>query len=146
MTTVTPEPTDQPIPTQVLDGAVAEYPRDRLYVMTAVFLAVVTLVEIATYVWPDLPVWSWGGETNAGIITALMVLMAVKFFTVAYIFMHLKFDKPLLSGVFYAGLGLAALVYLMVMFVFRLFWDGQHDSGPQGVPFPTSGPQGPPAG
>jgi cytochrome c oxidase subunit 4 len=114
--------------------------------MTAVFLAVVTLVEIATYVWPDLPLWSWGGETNAGIITALMVLMAVKFFTVAYIFMHLKFDKPLLSRVFYSGLSLAVIVYLMVMFVFRLFFAGEHESGPQGVPFPTAGPQGPPAG
>jgi len=146
MTTVTPEPTDQPIPTQVLDGAVEAYPRDRLYVMTAVFLAVVTVVEIATYVWPDLPVWSWGGDTNAGIITVLLLLMAVKFFTVAYIFMHLRFDKPLLSRVFYMGLVLAVGVYLMVLFAFRLFWEGGHESGPQGVPFPSAGPQGPPAG
>ncbi|WP_334144213.1 cytochrome C oxidase subunit IV family protein [Rhabdothermincola sp.] len=124
MAAVTPEPTDQPIPTQVLDGAVAEYPRDRLYVMTAVFLAVVTAVEIATYVWPELPVWSWGHESNVGIITALMVLMAIKFFTVAWVFMHLKFDKPLLNRLFIAGLILAISVYLAVMAMFRMFWAG----------------------
>lgn len=124
MAAVTPEPTDQPIPTQVLDGAVAEYPRDRLYVMTAVFLAIVTAVEIATYVWPDLPVWSWGQESNVGIITALMVLMAIKFFTVAWVFMHLKFDKPLLNRLFAAGLILAIAVYLAVMAAFRMFWAG----------------------
>ena len=45
MATVTPEPTDQPIPTDTLDGAVAEYPRDKLYVITAVFLAVITAIE-----------------------------------------------------------------------------------------------------
>jgi cytochrome c oxidase subunit 4 len=124
MAAVTPEPTDQPIPTQVLDGAVAEYPRDRLYVMTAVFLAIVTAVEIATYVWPDLPVWSWGHESNVGIIAALMVLMAIKFFTVAWVFMHLKFDKPLLNRLFAAGLILAISVYLAVMAMFRMFWAG----------------------
>lgn len=124
MAAVTPEPTDQPIPTQVLDGAVAEYPRDRLYVMTAVFLAIVTAVEIATYVWPELPIWSWGQESNVGIITALMVLMAIKFFTVAWVFMHLKFDKPLLNRLFAAGLVLAIAVYLAVMAAFRMFWAG----------------------
>lgn len=124
MAAVTPEPTDQPIPTQALDGAVAAYPRDRLYVMTAVFLAIVTAVEIATYVWPELPVWSWGHESNVGIIAALMVLMAIKFFTVAWVFMHLKFDKPLLNRLFAAGLILAISVYLAVMAAFRMFWAG----------------------
>jgi cytochrome c oxidase subunit 4 len=129
MAAVTPEPTDQPIPTQALDGAVAAYPRDRLYVMTAVFLAIVTAVEIATYVWPELPVWSWGHESNVGIITALMVLMAIKFFTVAWVFMHLKFDKPLLNRLFAAGLILAISVYLAVMAMFRMFWAGDEMVG-----------------
>jgi cytochrome c oxidase subunit 4 len=124
MTTVTPEPTDQPIDTHVLDGAVEEYPRDKLYIITAVFLAIVTVVEIVVSEVPDFFLWSWGGESNVGVITLLMVLMAVKFFTVAYVFMHLKFDKPLLTRVFYAGLILAVAVYLAVMFMFRAFSDG----------------------
>ncbi|MEJ5255081.1 MAG: cytochrome C oxidase subunit IV family protein [Acidimicrobiales bacterium] len=129
MATVTPEPTDRPISTQVLDGAVEEYPRDKLYVATAVFLAVVTAVEIATYVWPDFVAWSWGGGSNAGIIITLLVLMAVKFFTVAWVFMHLKFDKPLLNRVFLSGLVLAVGVYLAVMAAFRMFWAGDEMIG-----------------
>jgi hypothetical protein len=51
----------------------------------------------------------------------LMILMAVKFFTILYIFMHLKFDKPILTRIFYSGLVLAMLVYLAMLTTFR-FW------------------------
>ena len=67
----------------------------------ALFLAVLTGIEIATYAAPGFPAWSWGDK--AGLITVLLILMAVKFWTVAYFFMHLRFDKPLLTRVFYAG-------------------------------------------
>lgn len=140
MTTVTPEPTDEPIPTQVLDGAVEEYPRDKLYVITAVFLAVITAIEIFVSEVPDFPLWSWGGDSNIGVISLLMVLMAVKFFSVAYVFMHLKWDKPLLGRVFYSGLVLAVLVYVAVMFMFRIFSAGDHDSQPQNIPFAPGEP------
>jgi hypothetical protein len=122
MTTVTPEPTDQPIPTSALDGAVEEYSRDKVYVLTAIFLAIVTLVEVATYFWEDFVLWSWGGDSNAGLVIVLMVLMAIKFFVVAWVFMHLKFDKPILNRVFFAGLLLAVAVYLATMAMFRIFW------------------------
>jgi hypothetical protein len=115
------EPTDQPTPVNELDGAVKEYPRERLYVITAVVLAAITGVEILTYTHEDLVLWSWGGDSNAGVITTLMFLMAVKFFIVAYIFMHLRFDKKILTWAFYTGLALAVAVYLAVMFMFRLF-------------------------
>jgi hypothetical protein len=55
-----------------------------------------------------------------------MIMMAVKFFTVLYIFMHLKFDKPLLTWVFYSGLVLAALVYLAMLSAFRIWWPESH--------------------
>ena len=42
----------------------------------------------------------------------LLLLMAVKFCTVAYFFMHLRFDKPILTRLFYSGLVLAIGVYL----------------------------------
>jgi cytochrome c oxidase subunit 4 len=47
--------------------------------------------------------------------------MAVKFFTILYIFMHLKFDKPILTRIFYTGLVLAMLVYIAMLTTFR-FW------------------------
>jgi cytochrome c oxidase subunit 4 len=115
------EPTDQPVPTQALDGAVEEYPRDKLYVQVAIILAAITAVEVATYAAPDFPFWSWGGDSNAGLISILLILMAVKFGMVAWFFMHLKWDKPILWRVFLSGLLLALAVYVAVMFMFRLF-------------------------
>jgi len=109
------------VPVKVLDGAVKDYSRDKVYVYTAIFLAAVTLVEVATYAFPDFPVWS--GDL---VIVALMFMMAVKFFTIAYVFMHLKFDKPILTRIFYTGLVLACFVYLVMMFTFRIFWSGKH--------------------
>lgn len=109
------------VPTSALDGAVKDYSRDKVYVLTAIFLAVITLVEVATYAFPDFPAWS--GDL---VVAVLMILMAVKFFTICYIFMHLKFDKPILTRIFYAGLILAVGVYLAMMCTFRIFWPGKH--------------------
>jgi hypothetical protein len=110
-----------PVPTAVLDGAVREYSRDKVYVLTALALAAITAVEVATYAWPDFPVWD--GDL---LVPVLLILMAVKFFVVAYIFMHLRFDKPLLTWVFYTGLVTAVLVYVAVLTVFRIWWPGSH--------------------
>ena len=116
--------TAEPVPTTVLDGAVEDYPRERQYVIVALALGALTLVEIATYAAPGFPVWSWGDK--AGLITVLLLLMAVKFWTVAYYFMHLKFDKPILTRIFYSGLVLAVLVYVAVLTMFLTWWPGRH--------------------
>jgi cytochrome c oxidase subunit 4 len=116
--------TAAPVPQSVLDGATEEYPRERQYVITAIILAGITFVEVMTYYVPDLPVWHWSDTNDFGIITVLLILMAVKFFIVAYIFMHLKFDKPLLTRVFYGGLLLAVGVYVAVLTMFNLWWAG----------------------
>jgi cytochrome c oxidase subunit 4 len=55
-----------------------------------------------------------------------MLLMAVKFWTVAYFFMHLKFDKPILTRVFYAGVILAFAVYVAVLTMFKVWYPGRH--------------------
>jgi cytochrome c oxidase subunit 4 len=117
----TVEPTDRPVPTSVLDGAVEEYPRDKLYVQVAVILAAITAVEVATYAAPEFPLWHWGGDSNVGLISFLMILMVVKFAMVAWFFMHLKWDKPILWRVFLSGILLAFAVYIAVMFMFRVF-------------------------
>jgi len=115
---------DSPVPTDVLDGAEEDYSRDLKYVYIAIFLAVVTAVEVMTYVAPDFPGWKWGD--GVGLVVVLMVLMAVKFWTVAWYFMHLKFDSRVLTAVFYAGLVLAVCVYLAMMTAFRLWWPESH--------------------
>ncbi len=110
------------VPTTVLDGAVKDYSRDKVYVLTAIFLAVLTVVEVLTYAAPDFPAWS-----DELLIPVLMILMAIKFFTIVYIFMHLKFDKPILTRIFYSGLFLALLVYIAMLSTFRIWFDGQHN-------------------
>ena len=97
---------------------------DRTYVKTALVLAVITAIETATYFFKDFPLWSWG--EGVGITIFLLVMMTLKFVGVVSIFMHLKYDSKILSWCFYAGLFLALFVYLGVMAVFRLFWDGSH--------------------
>ncbi len=107
-----------PVPTEVLDGAVAPYSRDKTYVFTAIFLAVVTVVEVLAVEVPDFPLWS--GNL---LVPVLLILMAVKFFTVAWVFMHLKFDKPILTWAFYSGFFVALAVYIAVLAMFRI-WGG----------------------
>lgn len=104
------------VPTEVLDGAVKEYSRDRLYVLIALILTVITAVEVATYYLADFPLFK-----EPFLIPTLLFLAAIKFFLVAYIFMHLKFDKKILTTAFYAGIGLALFLYLAVLTMFR-FW------------------------
>jgi len=97
--------------------------RDKLYVFVAIGLALLTVVEVLTYATPDIfP----GGKGSGFIIFTLMLLMAVKFWVVAWFFMHLKFDKRLLTVVFYSGLILAVAVYCAVLAAFR-FWGPPQD-------------------
>jgi len=106
------------IPTSVLDGAVEEYPREKLYVWVAIFLAAVTAIEVMTYLRPG-----WFGNVDIRIAT-LLFLMSIKFFTVAYVFMHLKFDKKVLTVIFYSGLGLALVIYLAILTLMNVWYPG----------------------
>ena len=91
--------------------------RDKLYVFVALGLGLLTVVEVLTYAVPEL----FGGKGSTFMTFALLILMAIKFWVVAWFFMHLKFDKRLLTVVFYAGLILAVCVYVAVFAAFR-FW------------------------
>ncbi|MCU0267827.1 MAG: cytochrome C oxidase subunit IV family protein [Acidimicrobiales bacterium] len=104
--------------------------REKLYVIVALVLAALTAIEVATYFAEDFVLWGWGwgDHENFGVISVLMLLMAVKFWMVAGFFMHLRFDKKLLSGIFYSGLALALLVYIAVLLAFRIFDSGGHMS------------------
>lgn len=106
----------EPVPTDLLDGAVKPYSRDRVYVLTAIGLAIITGIEVSTY-------WVAEDVKHTGLfVVALLAMAAVKFFFVAYVFMHLRYDKKVLTWVFYSGLVLALLVYIAVMTVFRFWW------------------------
>jgi len=70
----------------------------QIYVQIAMLLAVITGVEIvAVY----LPFAKWI------IVTSLVVLSAVKFLFVIFYFMHLRWDKPFCTILFFIGLVIA---------------------------------------
>ena len=96
------------------DDEHADHPSDARYVGIAIILAVLTAVEVLASVYEE--------ELGDGLlIGSLMVMMVVKFFIVAAYFMHLKFDSPLFTKFFVAGLVLATIVYIIMLSAFS-FW------------------------
>ena len=87
------------------------HPSDWKYIQIAIILALLTAAEVATY-YVDL------GPLE---IPLLLTLMVVKFTLVAMWFMHLKFDSPLFTRTFVAGLAMAVVVYVAVLSTFE-FW------------------------
>src|ERR1043165_4581510 len=70
----------------------------QIYVQIAMLLAVITGIEIVCVY---LPFAKWI------IVTTLVVLSAVKFLFVIFYFMHLRWDKPFCTILFFIGLILA---------------------------------------
>ena len=90
-----------------------EHWSDWQYVQLAFALAVVTAIEVMlTYISDDM---------GAAFLPVLLILMAIKFFSVVMFFMHLKFDNRLFSVLFYLGLGLAVTVYVVALCTFQFF-------------------------
>ena len=94
--------------------------KDIVFLKVAILLAAVTAVEVA---WSYLP-WGDGAAMTVLEVGGLLAMMGFKFYMVASVFMHLKWDSKLLTGFFYFGLGLAVAVYLAVLFVFEFFSSG----------------------
>jgi cytochrome c oxidase subunit 4 len=79
-------------------GHAPEESKFELAVEVAMLLAVITGLEIVTVYLPFAP-WL--------LITALVVASAVKFLFVIFVFMHLRWDKPFCTILFFIGLILA---------------------------------------
>jgi cytochrome c oxidase subunit 4 len=81
----------------------------QIYVQIAMLLAVITGIEIVCVY---LPFAKWI------LVTTLVVLSAVKFLFVIFFFMHLRWDKPFCTILFFIGLILAAgtMAGLLMMF------------------------------
>jgi cytochrome c oxidase subunit 4 len=86
-------------------GAVAhhdtshDFSKFQIYVQIAMLLAIITGIEIICVY---LPFAKWL------IVTTLVVLSIVKFMFVIFYFMHLRWDKPFCTILFFIGLVLAA--------------------------------------
>ena len=92
------------------------HPTEWTYVKVGIFLAVVTALEVFTYFESVL---DWGDF----LVPALIGMMIIKFLAVAGYFMHLRFDSPLFTRVFFAGLILAIAVYIITLATFQFFYD-----------------------
>ena len=88
-------------------------PKD--YWLIALFLAVVTAVEVAiTYI---------PGFDGPLLVTSLLVLGIVKFLTVVAFFMHLKYEPFTMNFMFYFGLLGALALFIAVLLAFRALFD-----------------------
>ncbi len=96
------------------DADANHHPSDWEYVKVAAVLGLITAVEVFTYFESVL---DWG----AFLIPSLLVMMVVKFWLVARMFMHLKNDGPVVSRFFASGLSLAVTVYIIALLAFN-FW------------------------
>ena len=105
-----------------LDEAHDEHhPSLRTYVWIAIFLAVVTAVEVAIYYIPAF---------EGILVPTLIVLSAIKFLFVIGYFMHLKMDPKLLAATFGSALIVALAVYIAVALMMdhrsvEFFYGGQ---------------------
>ena len=95
------------------DDHPGEHWSDLQFVYLAIGLAMVTAIEVAlSYMVDDL---------GAFFLPLLLILMMVKFFSVVFYFMHLKFDNRWFSILFYMGMFLAVGVYVAALFTFQFF-------------------------
>jgi cytochrome c oxidase subunit IV len=87
------------------------------YWLIAVILGIITMLEVAVFYVPLL---------HSVIVPVLLVLSAAKFVLVAMFFMHLKFDKPVLTTVFAGGIVVATVIILSLMLLFGAIGPGAH--------------------
>ncbi len=82
------------------------------YVAVGVALAVITLLELWVFTIEELGAW---------FAPLLLTLAAAKFLLVVAFFMHLRFDRPLLSWVFGTGLALTIALFVILLVLFGQF-------------------------
>ena len=102
-----------------------EHPSDWVYIQVAIWLGIITALEVSTYFWDD---WFGFDASATGVAVALILMMIIKFAGVCLWFMHLRYDHPLFRRVFVFGLLLAVAVYLIAMTALE-FWSSTSASG-----------------
>ena len=87
----------------------ADHPGVGIYLMVAVFLVVLTAMEITVFYVPAL---------KTVLVPVLLILAAAKFALIAMFFMHLRYDSWMLSGIFIFPLTIAALLTAALLMLF----------------------------
>lgn len=90
----------------------ADHPSTKDYVRIAIFLAVLTAIEVALFYLDEaVDMNGWDGPLLVGLST-------IKFIAVVGWFMHLRFEDSFLSKFFGAGFVLAMVLYGILLAAF----------------------------
>ena len=89
----------------------SRHPTLKQYVIIAIFLFAITIVEFVIILPVDFRGQGWT-------IAPLAILSAIKFAAVIFFYMHLKFDNRMLTWVFLGGLALGFAVVLALIGLF----------------------------
>jgi len=87
------------------------HPTWSTYWKVALFLTVVTAVEVSAYY---IPAW----ETSWIYVPSMLIMSAVKFAVVVMFYMHLKYDHKLFRALFTGPLMIATLTLIGLLFLF----------------------------
>lgn len=93
-------------------GEHGPHPTEATYIKVALFLAVVTLIEVVLY---------YTKFNQQATNLALIVLASIKFAMVVAYFMHLKFDNRILRRLFVTGFFLAVFCYVAYLWTLGVF-------------------------
>jgi cytochrome c oxidase subunit IV len=93
------------------DDAHAHHPTAKTYLWTALFLTIVTIVEISAYY-----IKPW--EQSAIYVPSMILMSALKFWVVCAVYMHLKYDHKLFRNLFVGPLVIAIGTAIGLLFLF----------------------------
>lgn len=85
------------------------HPGTGIYVIVALFLCLLTAMEITVFYVPAL---------KTVLVPVLLILAAAKFALIAMFFMHLKYDSWELSGIFVFPLIIATVMLVSLLMLF----------------------------
>ena len=85
----------------------------KTYINVAVALTILTAIEVASLYIPGIPNWL--------LVTALILMAALKFFLVVGFFMHLRYDSNIMRALFIGPLIIAIAIILALMALFSAF-------------------------
>jgi cytochrome c oxidase subunit IV len=88
-----------------------EHPTWSTYWKVALFLTVITAVEVSAYY---IPAW----ETSWIYVPSMLIMSAIKFVVVVMFYMHLKYDHKLFRALFTGPLMIAMLTLIGLLFLF----------------------------
>jgi len=89
----------------------AAHPTTKQYIQIALVLALLTAVEIALFYIEE----GVDAVTTSVTAPALLLLAAIKFVMVVGWFMHVRYEKPLVSRFFAIGFVIAIALYAIVL-------------------------------